>query len=91
MPVIKYFSVNGVEFKSQKEHFFANNPHRTDTTGTDMKMYCYHTIPQYQEQIRLKNKMRYRKTTGGVVNVITNLAKHQGGPNHFLNFFLGIC
>ena len=49
--------VNGIEYKSQTEHFFANNFHHAGTTGTEIKMYAYRAIPQYREQIRLKNKM----------------------------------
>ena len=75
MPILKSFIVNGVEYKSQTEYFFAHNPHRTDTTGTEIKMYCYHTIPEYRERIMNKNKMRYRTKRGGVVNAYRKFDK----------------
>ena len=69
MPILKPFTVNGVEYKSQTEYFMKHNPERTDATNTQVKMFCYHTIPEYRERIMNKNKMRYRNRRGGVVNV----------------------
>ena len=71
MPILKSFVVNGVEYRTQTEYFFQNNPHRADTTNTEIKMFCYHTIPQYREQIRMKNKMRYRNKKNGEVRLYT--------------------
>ena len=68
MPIIKPFSVNGVEYKSQREYFFAKNTDRETATCAEIKMYCYHTISEYRKQIMEKNKNRYRNKHGGVVN-----------------------
>ena len=68
MPIIKPFSVNGVEYKSQREYFFAKNTDRETAMCAEIKMFCYHTIPEYREHIMEKNKNRYRNKHGGVVN-----------------------
>ena len=71
MPIIKPFIVNGVEYRSQNEYFFANNPDRENATCTEIKMYCYHTIPDYREQIRHKNLTRYRNKKNGNIRLYT--------------------
>ena len=68
MHIIKPFSVIGVEYKSQREYFFAKTTDRETATCAEIKMFCYHTIPEYREQIMEKNKNRYRNKHGGVVN-----------------------
>ena len=60
--------MNGVEYKSQTD-FFALNPQHTNTTNTEVKLFCYYTIPEYFECIMNENKMRYCNNRGGVMNV----------------------
>ena len=68
MPKFKPFSVNGAENKSQREYFFAKNTDREIATSAEVKMFCYHTIPSYREQITEKNKNSYRNKHGDSVS-----------------------
>ena len=69
MPVIKPFSIDGIEYKSQREYLYAKNTDCENATCAETKMFCYHTIPEYCEYITNKNKNRYHNYRGGVVNV----------------------
>ena len=87
MPVIKSFSINSVEYKSQKEYFFTNNHHHAETTGTAIKIVTCHTMPQYQQKFKLKNKMRHLTKQNRDVRLYTKHDFTNQGSTHLVEIF----
>ena len=79
MTALKPFTVNGVEYKTQRAYFLAMNPDRRDAEKTEIKMFCYHTLPEYKEYMQQKSKMRYRNKKGG--NVRLHIKHEERGWN----------